>query len=81
MNRWTFKPEVGLSKSVRAWTLEGAIAATFFTDNDEFFGGRTREQEPIYSAQGHVIYNFPGGRWASLAVTLRRASSTSIRAP
>jgi hypothetical protein len=78
MNRWTFKPELGLSKTVDAWTLELALAATLFTDNDDFFRGTTRKQEPIYSSQGHVIYNFPKGRWASLAVTYFTGGQTTI---
>jgi hypothetical protein len=78
MNRWTIKPEVGLSKTVHAWTFEVALAATLFTDNDDFFGGRTREQEPIYSSQGHVIYNFPRGRWVSFAVTYFTGGETTI---
>jgi hypothetical protein len=36
--------------------IEGAAAATFFTTNDEFYPGTsTREQNPLYSLQGHVI--------------------------
>jgi hypothetical protein len=78
MNRWTFKPELGISKTVDAWTLELALAATIFTDNDDFNRGRNREQDPIYSSQGHVIYNFPKGRWASLAVTYFTGGRTTI---
>jgi hypothetical protein len=38
----------------------------FYSENDDFFGGRTREQEPIYSVQGHLIYHCRrafGWRW------------------
>ena len=45
------------------WTLEMQAAATFFTDNDDFFGGHTRSQDPLYSLQGHVIYGFRSGIW------------------
>ena len=55
-NRWAFKPEVGISKAIGPWTLEGTAAATFFTDNNDFFGGNRRSQKPLYSLQGHVIY-------------------------
>ena len=77
-NRWSFKPELGVSTPVRRWLLEAALAATLFTDNDDFFGGQTREQDPIYSSQGHVIYNFPKGRWASLAVTYFTGGQTTL---
>ena len=51
-NRWSFKPEVGISKAIGSWTLEGTAAATFYTDNNDFFGAKSLAQEPIYSAAG-----------------------------
>jgi len=50
-NRWLFKPEIGVSKAFGAWTLEGAAAVTLFTDNNDFYGGNTRVQDPLYSVQ------------------------------
>lgn len=78
MNRWTFRPEIGVSRAVQAWTFEFQAAATLFTDNDDFNRGQTREQDPIYSTQGHVIYNFPRGRWASLDVNYFTGGRTTI---
>lgn len=68
-NRWSFKPELGISKTLGPWTVEGQLAATIFTDNTDFYGGNQREQEPIYSAQAHAIYGFKSGKWASLDAT------------
>jgi hypothetical protein len=65
-NRWSFKPEVGISKALGPWTLEGQAAVTFFTDNTDFYGGRTRAQDPLYSLQAHVIYGFASGKWLSV---------------
>jgi hypothetical protein len=65
-NRWSFTPEVGASKALGPWALEVAAAATFYTDNNDFFGGYTRSQDPLYLVVGHVIYNFPRGIWASI---------------
>ena len=65
-NRWSFKPEVGVSKALGRWTLEGTAAVTLFTDNDDFFQGNDRSQEPLYSLQGHVIYGFRSGIWGAL---------------
>ena len=78
MNRWTAKTEVGVSKAIRAWTLEGTAAVTLFTANDEFFGGKKRDQDPLWSTQGHVIYNFAGGRWASFDVTYFTGGRTTL---
>ena len=77
-NRWSFKPEVGVSKAVGSWTLEVAAAATLYTDNKDFFGGNTRSQDPLYSLQGHAIYSFPFGIWASLDATYFTGGRTTL---
>ncbi len=68
-NRWTFKPEIGASKTVGPWTVEVAAAASIFTVNDDFYGGNRRQQDPLYSVQGHVIRSFGGGSWLALDAT------------
>ncbi len=77
-NRWSFKGEAGLSKSLGKWILEAIGGATFYTDNDDFFGGQHRSQDPIYSAQGHVIYRFPRGIWSALNATYYTGGRTTI---
>jgi hypothetical protein len=77
-NRWSFKPEVGVSKAVGRWTLEGTAAATLFTDNDDFYGGNTRSQDPIYSLQGHAIYSFRSGMWGSFDVNYFTGGQTTV---
>lgn len=77
-NRWFFKPELGASKALGQWTLEGKLAATMFTKNDEFFNGNTRKQDPIYSAQANVIHSFENGVWASLDATYYRGGRTTL---
>ena len=77
-NRWSFKPEVGISKAIGPWTMEVTAAATFFTDNDDFFGGNTLAQDPLYSLQGHLIYGFRSGIWASLDATYFAGGRTTV---
>ncbi len=77
-NRWSFKPEVGISQALGRWTLEATAGVTFYTKNDDFLGNKTREQNPIYSLQGHLIYNFPSGIWAALNATYYTGGRTSI---
>ena len=43
-NRWSFKPEIGLSKRWGPVTVDVAASAKLYTDNDEFAGHHTREQ-------------------------------------
>jgi hypothetical protein len=77
-NRWAFKPEVGISKAIGQWTAEFAAAVTLYTDNDEFFNGGKRSQDPLYSLRGHAIYGFRTGIWASLDATYFTGGRTTI---
>jgi hypothetical protein len=68
-HRWFFKPELGVSKALGPWTLEFTAAAALFTDNNDFFNGNTRSQDPLYSFQGHAIYNFSSGSGSLMRCT------------
>ena len=65
-NRWSFRPEFGISKALGPWTFELAPSVIFFTDNTDFYGGNTFSQAPIYAVQGHILYNFQSGVWIAL---------------
>lgn len=77
-NRWSFRPEVGVSKAIGRWIFEVALGVTLFTDNDDFLLGNVKSQDPLYGLQGHVLYNFNPGRWASLDATYYRGGETSV---
>ena len=77
-NRWSFKPEVGASQALGPWILEGSFGVTYFTDNDDFFGGHRRKQSPLYAAQAHLIYSFNPGLWAALDATYYAGGRTSV---
>lgn len=68
-NRWSFKPELGISRALGAWIVEGAAAVSWYATNEDFYGGQTLQQDPIYSLQAHVVYNFTGGLWLALDAT------------
>lgn len=65
-NRWSFRPELGISKAWGPWTVEIVPSVTYFSDNPDFNFGRTFSQAPVYAVQGHVMYNFPSGIWLGL---------------
>ena len=77
-NRWSFKPEFGVSKAWGPVTLEVIPAITVFTKNDDFFGGKTLKQDPLYSVQGHLIYEFSPAFWAALNATYYAGGRTTI---
>ena len=77
-NRWSFKPEIGLSKPVGRWTFELAGGAWLYTTNKDFFGGSTRSQEPLLSLQGHVIYTIKPRMWIAGDGTYFRGGRTRV---
>ena len=68
-NRWTLKTEVGASRHLGRFWVEGAAAAALFTDNDEFQRTSLREQDPIYSLQGHLVWEPRPRLWVALDAT------------
>jgi hypothetical protein len=65
-NRWSIKPEIGVVQVMGKWAVDAYVGVWFFTENSDFIGGTTREQDPIYSGQVHVRYLFKRGLWAAL---------------
>ena len=77
-NRWSFKPEIAVSKANGPWTVELATAGTFYTVNHDFYGGQTRSQRPIFSMQAHAIYSFPSAAWLSFGATYFTGGRTTV---
>jgi outer membrane putative beta-barrel porin/alpha-amylase len=77
-NRWSLKPEIGVSQALGPWILELIGAAQFYENNDDFLGNSTREQEPVYSVQGGGIRSFRSGAWLALFATYYSGGRTIV---
>jgi len=66
-NRWMIRPQLGVTHTRNKWTYELTGSVFIFGDNDEFWGGNELESDPLYALQGHLIYTFRPGLWASLS--------------
>lgn len=77
-NRWFIKPDIGISKAWGALAVEVSTGVTFFSNNDDHFGGKTLEQDPLCSTQVHVTYNIGRGVWAALSWTYDYGGRTTI---
>ncbi len=77
-NRWSFRPQLGVSKAWGPLTLEMMGSVTVFTDNSDFFRGQTREQKPIYAVEGHAIYSLGRGIWLSADATWFTGGQTTV---
>ncbi len=72
-NRWSFKPELGLSRRWGHWVLDAYGGVWFFTRNPEFFsrnqyfpGTQDQTQDPIAAFETHLSYDFRPRLWVSL---------------
>lgn len=77
-NRWAFKPELGLSHPLGRWDLDLYGGAWVFRDNADFFGGRRREQAPLWTLQSHVSYTFRPRLWLAADATFYDGGRTTV---
>ena len=77
-NRWFVKPDIGISKAWGPFTLELSTGVTFFSTNDEYYGGKTLKQDPLSTTQVHATYNLGHGVWAALSWTFDYGGQTTI---
>lgn len=65
-NRWSIKPAIGVIWPIHpTWLLEVEVGSWIFGDNNEFLG-TTREQNPVLSAEVHLVKHVRQGMWVSL---------------
>lgn len=77
-NRWFVKPDLGISKAWGEFTLELSTGVIFFSANDDYFGGKRLEQDPVSTSQIHATYNFGRGLWAAVSGTYDYGGRTTI---
>jgi hypothetical protein len=77
-NRWFAKPDLGISKAWGDLVLELSTGVFFFSNNEDFFGGKTLEQDPVYTTQIHITYNIGHGIWAALSGTNDYGGRTTV---
>ena len=69
-NRWSFKPEVGISVPVKRFDLDAYAGVWLFTENASFYPNySSRTQAPLVAVQSHVSYTVRRGLWAALDYT------------
>ena len=66
-NRYVIRPQLGVLHQRGRWQFEVTGSVFLYQDNDEFWRGTYLEQDPLWFLQGHVIYSFKPGWWASLS--------------
>lgn len=79
-NRWSFKPEIGLSYMVtKQWFIDLYAGVWLFTNNDSFYPGTSlRSQDPLIALQTHFSYNFNPLMWAAIDLTYYTGGQSSV---
>jgi hypothetical protein len=84
-NRWSFKPELGVSRRFGHWVLDAYGSVWFFTRNPEFFshnefvpGTQAQSQNPIGAVETHLSYDVRPRLWASLDGNFWYGGRTSL---
>ena len=68
-DRWSFKPQIGVSYPFgpeQKWVADGNLYAYFFTDNTAYHGKEILSQRPLPGLEAHISYDVTPNFWASL---------------
>ena len=76
--RWFVKPNIGISKAWGPFTLGLSPGVIFFTENDDYFGGSTLDQDPLYTTQLNAEYSFGHGILVALSGTWDYGGRTTV---
>jgi len=69
-NKWILRSVLGGSIQKEHWIFEGAGGVSVSTDNDDFYGGKRVEQDPIWAVQAHVVRELRRrGSWLAFDAT------------
>jgi hypothetical protein len=66
-NQWIIRPQLGITHTRGRWTGELTGSVFLYGDNNKFFQGTKLETDPLWAVQGHLIYTFKPGLWASFS--------------
>jgi hypothetical protein len=77
-NRWSIKPDIGISHQFGNWFAEAAFGVWYFGDNDDYLGGQRRSQDPLSVFQLHAGYNFRPGLWVAVDYGYYTGGRTSV---
>src|SRR5262249_31651398 len=76
-NRWSFRPEIGVSYATGRLIVEGAGGAWLFTNNADYVGATTLTQGALYFAKANAIWSVRRGLW--FAASYGRATGGQTR--
>ena len=76
-NRWSVKPEIGVSHRVDRWYFDIYLGVWLFAANHDYVG-MVRRQDPLGSAQVHVSYSITRRIWAAFDANYYTGGRTTL---
>jgi hypothetical protein len=80
-DRWSFKPEIGISHPFgpkQRWVVDAYANASFFTDNTSYQGREILRQRALPGLEGHISYAFTPNLWAAFDTRYSFRGDTSV---
>ena len=77
-NRWSLRPRVGISQRLGKWHVEALGGVRLFADNNDFFGGKTVTQDPLWTLTIDGVRQFRRGFWLSLGWAVTDGGQTTV---
>jgi hypothetical protein len=84
-NRWSWKPELGVSRRFGHWVIDGYAGVWLFTKNPDFFsrnafveGTHSQTQEPVFAFETHLSYDVRPRFWVSFDANFWVGGETSV---
>ena len=66
INQFVFRPQLGVTHNRGLWSAELDVSTYIYTKNDNFFNDGSKDQNPLFAAQAHLVKRFNSGLWASI---------------
>ncbi len=68
-NRFVIRPQIGMLHNWDQWSYEISSSVFIFSPNNSFFGGKQRNQKPIFALQTHLTKKFKSKLWTSFGLS------------
>ncbi|NRB42169.1 MAG: transporter [Pseudomonadales bacterium] len=77
-NRYSLRPQLGVTHMAGSWTAELTAELSLFSDNTDFNQGQRLEEEALYFVHAHIIYSFRPGVWLSASTGFDDGGKTRV---
>lgn len=76
-NRWSIKPELGLSNRIGRWHVDFYAGVWLFGTNDDYLG-QVRRQDPLGVSEFHLSYNLRPRFWVAFDANFYTGGRTEV---